>query len=87
MQKSLFSVEYDLFCRLLKQVREETGLSQNQLAKRLNTPQAWLSKVENGHRRVDVIELWRICTGIGIEPAKFMERLTEELRKQQTNNI
>lgn len=87
MQKSLFSEEYDAFCRLLRQVREEAGISQNQLAKRMDTPQAWLSKVENGHRRVDVVELWRICQAIGIEPDEFMRRLTSVLKKQDSNAI
>lgn len=81
MLKSTFTKEYEAFCLLLRQVREEAGLSQNQLAKRLNTPQAWLSKCEHGQRRIDVLELWRICEAIGIAPEEFMRRFGEVLEK------
>lgn len=81
MIKSTFTKEYEAFCLLLRQVREEAGLSQNQLAKRLNTPQAWLSKCEHGQRRIDVLELWRICEAIGIAPEEFMRRFGEVLGK------
>lgn len=79
MKKSLFSEEYEVFCRLLRRVREEAGISQNTLAKRLGVPQGWLSKVENGHRRLDVLELLRICTAIGIRPEDFVARLRGDL--------
>ena len=79
MRKSTFTEEYDTFCRLLRTVREEAGLSQNQLAKRLQVPQAWLSKCENGQRRMDVLELWHICEAIGIAPDEFMRRLGKAL--------
>lgn len=75
MKKSLFSNEYEALCGLLRQVREEAGISQNLLAKRLDVPQAWLSKVENGHRRLDVLELMRLCEEIGIAPEVFVTRL------------
>jgi transcriptional regulator with XRE-family HTH domain len=82
VKKSLFSEEYETFCRLLRLVREEAGISQNQLAKRLEVPQAWLSKVENGHRRLDILELLQIIEEIGIQPGEFVERLGSVLRSR-----
>jgi len=79
VKKSLFSIEYEALCGLLRQVREEAGISQNLLAKRLDVPQAWLSKVENGHRRLDILELMRLCDEIGIAPEVFVARLREVL--------
>lgn len=81
MPKSTFTTEYDAFCRLLRQVREEAGLSQNLAAKRMGVPQAWLSKCEHGQRRMDVLELWRVCEVVGIAPEEFMRRLGEALRE------
>jgi transcriptional regulator with XRE-family HTH domain len=75
VRKSTFSPEYDLFCSLLRQVRMEAGLSQRQLALRLNVPQAWLSKCESGQRRLDVLELMRICEAIGVSADSFVARL------------
>ncbi len=79
MRKSTFTPEYDVFCRLLRQIREEMGVSQNQLAKRLEVPQGWLSKCENGQRRMDVLELWTICEELGVAPEQFMARLRQVL--------
>ncbi len=81
MNKSTFTPEYDAFCLLLRQVREEAGISQNQLAKRIGVPQAWLSKCEHGQRRMDVLELWRLCEAVGIAPEEFMRRLGEVLHR------
>ncbi len=83
LRKSTFTPEYDAFCQLLRTVRAEAGLSQNQLAKRLDVPQAWLSKCENGQRRLDVLELWKICEAIGIAPDEFMRRLGTALNALQ----
>jgi len=83
LRKSTFTTEYDAFCHLLRQVRDEAGISQNKLAQRLNTPQAWLSKCEHGQRRVDVLELMQICEGIGIAPEEFMRRLGDVLKELQ----
>jgi transcriptional regulator with XRE-family HTH domain len=81
LNKSTFTPEYDAFCLLLRQVREEAGISQNQLAKRIGVPQAWLSKCEHGQRRMDVLELWRLCEAVGIAPEEFMRRLGEVLHR------
>jgi len=48
---------YRRFLRRLRAAREEAGLTQVQVAKRLRRTQAFVSKCESGDRRVDVIEL------------------------------
>jgi transcriptional regulator with XRE-family HTH domain len=42
---------------LLRQARIEAGLTQKEAAEMLGKPQSFVSKVESGERRVDVIEL------------------------------
>jgi len=41
----------------LKQARREAGLTQVEVADRLKRPQSFVSKMESGERRVDVVEL------------------------------
>ena len=57
MIKSIFKEEYKKLIRKLKKARLEAGLSQVQVAKQLETNQSYISKIEIGERRVDVIEL------------------------------
>jgi ribosome-binding protein aMBF1 (putative translation factor) len=50
VKKASFSAEYKLFCKLLRDARAKAGLSQEDVAKRLNRPQSYVSKYESGER-------------------------------------
>ena len=54
---SLHTARYRQFRKRLKEAREAAGLTQVDAAKALHRPQSFVSKVESGERRVDVIEL------------------------------
>lgn len=41
----------------LRQARIESGLMQAEVAKKLGKPQSYVSKVECGERRLDVVEI------------------------------
>jgi transcriptional regulator with XRE-family HTH domain len=49
--------EYRRFLARLRAAREQAGLTQAEVAKRLRRPQSFVSKCEAGERRVDVVEL------------------------------
>lgn len=46
----------DLLSKLVD-AREKSGLTQSEVAKKLNKPQSYLSKIESGERKIDFIEL------------------------------
>lgn len=75
--KSLFSVEYDCFLRLLREAREKAGLTQVEAAKCLKRPQSFVSKCESGERRVDVVEFIAICEAYQTSPTDFLRRLKQ----------
>jgi transcriptional regulator with XRE-family HTH domain len=52
---------YERFLARLRQARTDAGLTQEGVAKRLNRPQSFVSKIESGERRVDVVELAEIA--------------------------
>ena len=75
MSKSIHTAEYRVFLDLLRQVRLEAGLTQVDLAERLGVTQVFVSKSERGERRIDVLELARICAVMGSSLESFAARL------------
>jgi transcriptional regulator with XRE-family HTH domain len=65
VEKSIYSRQYQELCTLLRQLRREAGLTQADVAKRLDVPQSFVSKYESGERRLDVIELRHVAEAIG----------------------
>lgn len=62
---------------LIAEARETAELRQSQVAERLGRHQPFVSEIENGQRRVDLIEFLDIAEAIGVDP----HALVEELRK------
>ena len=75
MTKSVFTDRYQLFLQLLIQERRGKGITQVQLAEKLQKPQSYVSKYENGERRLDIIEFLDIADCIGIDAAEFIKKL------------
>jgi len=75
VEKSTHSAEYKRLLQLLREFRDETGLTQRQVADRLGKPQSWVSKYESGERRIDVIELGHILTALGVPKGLLLRRL------------
>ena len=57
MAQTIYSKEHRYIVKQLKKAREETGLSQEQVAKILNKTQSYISKIESGQRKIDVVQL------------------------------
>lgn len=68
---------------LLTKLRHDKKIQQNELAKILNRPQSFISKYENGERRLEFIEVIKICHALNIAPELF---LREYLNLIQQNN-
>jgi transcriptional regulator with XRE-family HTH domain len=83
MEKSLFTAEYTVLRRLLRERREAAGVTQVALAERLNETQSYVSKVERGERRLDLVQLQVICRVLGTDLSEFVaeySRATARLR-------
>ncbi len=57
MPKSVHTDKYIKFRELLSAIRNNTSLTQTQLAEKLGKPQSFVSKYESGERRLDFIEV------------------------------
>lgn len=65
---------------LLISLRSEAGLRQLDLAERLGKPQSFVSKYENGERRLDLSEVYSICKALNISFVSFADRLERTLK-------
>jgi len=67
MPKTLRSPRQVRLIDLLVEQRKRAGLSQADLAKKLDRYQSVVSSIEGGGRRVDVVELLDIADAIGLD--------------------
>lgn len=70
--KSLFTRKHTQLRKMLVKARKDAKLTQVQLAAKLRRRQAYISRIERGERRVDVVEFVDIARAIGFDPAKFI---------------
>lgn len=80
MPKSIFSASQEKLQILLKEARREAGLNQVELAGKLKRPQSFVSKYENGERRLDMVELREICLALKIPLPAFAKRFEKSLQ-------
>lgn len=74
MEKSIHSAEYERFLALLRTTRVERGLTQDDLAEKLDATQSFISKCERGERRLDIVELKEWCAALNISLSSFVKR-------------
>ena len=67
----------------LVRARERAGLKQSNVAAALGVPPSYLSKIENGTRRLDVIELIHIAEAMRVDPAAIVSDLQKKLRSKK----
>jgi transcriptional regulator with XRE-family HTH domain len=68
MEKTIHSDAYKELREWLVQLRNNKNLSQRQLASLLDVPYSWVGKVEQGERRLDLIEYIRVCRVLDADP-------------------
>jgi transcriptional regulator with XRE-family HTH domain len=72
MTKTIHSSEYKEITESLKKARIEAGLTQIEAAAKIGKPQSYISKVENGEQRIDVVELKELATLYGKKASYFI---------------
>ena len=75
MTKSLHSDRYAELLVVLRSARQLAGLTQGDIAKRLGKPQSYVSKLERGERRIDVIEFIDFIEVSGFDPVASLNAL------------
>jgi transcriptional regulator with XRE-family HTH domain len=73
--KSQFSEAYASFLAVLIAARRAAGLTQTQLADRLGRRQGFVSIVETGVRRLDLIEFCAFAKAMQRDPVELFSRI------------
>ncbi len=74
-EKSIYTDEYAVVLCLLKAARKKSGVTQVDLADRLGQTQSFVSKVERGDRRLDIVQLRSILLEFGVTLQEFVRQL------------
>jgi len=67
MEKTQHTNTYKKVTAALRAARETAGLTQAEVAEKLKVYASFVSKVESGERRIDVVELASFCRLYGVE--------------------
>jgi transcriptional regulator with XRE-family HTH domain len=81
MPKSQFTPAYAAFVKVLTAARKDAGVTQVELAERLGKPQPFVSSIENGVRRVDLIEFYAIARALKLDPEVLFGTVVRKLPK------
>ncbi|MNV43593.1 helix-turn-helix transcriptional regulator [Stenotrophomonas sp. NA06056] len=79
MTAPLHSPTYARLRASLIDARERAGLTQAEVAKRLQRVQSFVSKYELGERRLDVVDFIAVCSCLGEDPAEVLRRVLAEV--------
>ncbi len=75
MAKAKFSPAYKKLCELLIAARKKAGLHQADVARALGVHQSFVSKIESGERRLDVVEFLRVAKQIDVDPVVILREV------------
>lgn len=77
----IYDPRYKIFLQCLKDARKNSKMTQQELATVLGCGQSYVSKYEQGQKRLDIIEIRNICICLGLSlqelAVDFEERLKE----------
>jgi transcriptional regulator with XRE-family HTH domain len=80
--KAKLAGELRILGEVLVRARERAKLKQADVAAKLGLPASYLSKIESGTRRLDVVELIRIAEAMGVDPAEIVSDVNAALRER-----
>jgi len=79
MQKTIHSPEYSKLLDWLRIERKQKKMTMRELGEKLGVIHSWVGKIEQGERRLDIVEYLRICTALEIDPHEGLELVKKNL--------
>lgn len=72
---STYSPPYQYVIKWLANQRHISKITQTELSLMINKPQSFVSKYENGERRLDIVEFVGICAALNAGPSELINAL------------
>lgn len=82
MPKSVFTDANQIVIAVLRGARKRAGMRQTELASKIGKDQSYISNIERGQRRVDVLEFYAIATAMSLDPGELYGELAKRLPKK-----
>lgn len=79
MPKTIFGGDHRHLVEVLRQAREKSGLTQAELADRVGKDQTFISIIERGQRRVDVLEFVALAKAMKTDPVELFADVLKRL--------
>lgn len=76
MSNSLFTKANDLLVEAIVEARRSKGFRQVDLASRLGKNQSYISNIERGQRRLDVVEFYVLASALDCDPVELFRSAT-----------
>lgn len=77
--KTIHKAEYQTVLELLREIRTKAGLTQADLSQALERPQSYVSDVERGLRRLDILQLRDYCAACNMRLSAFIRQLESRI--------
>jgi transcriptional regulator with XRE-family HTH domain len=75
LSKQLRTARHRRVMAALVEIRTKSGVTQRELARRLDRAHSYVSRIEKGDRRLDLPEFIQWCEALGADPIDVMRRI------------
>lgn len=82
MPKSVFSGAHRHVVDALVEMRRRSGLTQEEVARRVGKDQSFISLIENSQRRVDVLEFFALARAMEGDALAMLSEIERKLPKR-----
>lgn len=80
MPASMFTDAYRVLLECLVEARRDSGVSQTELGRRMGKGQKFVSVVETGVRRIDLVEFIEWARALELDPTSLFERVLAQIK-------
>jgi len=86
MSKTIYRTEYATLLRMLREARLAAGITQIQCSVEMGRSQSFVSDIERGIRRLDIVQLRDLCRVFGITLTEFVTEFENDLAAKGTQH-